>query len=455
MDSTSIITVKVSPSSSSSSSMEDTPTSIKRPLIINDSTSTQDFEYTLKMNSRSHKQLLLEGGNTRVSLRATTISENKTAISYAVGILDEENGEIELMPATLFYQKRIISKMEKEENIPTPTAGGTSASPNSLESGEYIKSRLLLGESFGTRKTKAMLHSMERNKIDMNQLNAQNTFITSKLDKAISKIQEKELIDKEVAQQQAAAKNDSSIIEGSGLIPDHCPSAIMPHLIYPISFLVPEVIIECCRLSDAPALRDAMLITSISIEDWKEFEEKYSIPIIISSSLPSSAFPEDSSETEEKWSLIIFTLALFKFRLLSEGKLNSITSPIPFINDSSFSSLLKLYAEEVNSNSGNKRWKVSSLSKDKLLSHLCVCFLHLKGQRVDAAHLSATLSLPMSKMCEYFKAVGCKLERPLDGEPKKHLVGKREIAIKMAVLRAPLHIAPVSSGGGASGSKRK
>lgn len=446
MDSAKSITIKVV-----TPPQEDTPTAIKKPLLINDATaSLKGLEYNLKMNPRTHKQLLLEGSNSRMTLRATTAeAERKTPFTYVIGILDDEKGEIELMPATLFHQKRIIKALEKEEEMISSSASSTTSAKNSLESGEYLKSRLLLGESFGTRKTKAMLHSMERNKIDMNQLSHQNSFITSKLDKAISKIQEKEQAAKEDKAAAAAfsTNTDDSLVEGLGLIPDHCPSAIEPDLIYPISSLVPEGVVECCRGSGAPALQDAMSITSSAPEDWKEFVEKYSIPTIVSTSLPLSAFPEDDAQTEERWSLAIFTISLLKFRSLSEAKLNSPTSPIPFLSDSAFLALLSKYAEQVNSNSGQRRWKCSSFTKDKLLSHLCVCLLHLKSQRANAAELSACLSLPMSKMCEYFKAVGCKLEGPLERDGgKKFMVGKRQIAVKMAVLKAPLHIAPPSTG---------
>lgn len=451
MDSAKSITIKVVTPPQN----EDTLTAIKRPLLIDDATaSLKGLEYSLKMNPRSHKQLLLEGSNSRMTLRATTAeAERKTPFTYVIGILDDEKEEIELMPATLFHQKRIIKALEKEEEMillsASSSSSSTTSAKNSLESGEYLKSRLLLGESFGTRKTKAMLHSMERNKIDMNQLSHQNSFITSKLDKAISKIQEKEQAAKEdkAAAATFSTNTDDSLVESLGLIPDHCPSAIEPDLIYPIISLVPEEVIECCRGSGAPALQDAMSITSSAPEDWKEFVEKYSIPTIVSTSLPSSAFPEDDAQTEERWSLAIFTISLLRFRSLSEAKLNSPTSPIPFLSDSAFSALLSKYAEQVNSNSGLKRWKCSSFTKDKLLTHLCVCLLHLKSQRVNAAELSACLSLPMSKMCEYFKAVGCKLEGPLERDGgKKFMVGKRQIAVKMAVLKAPLHIAPPSSG---------
>ena len=125
-------------------------------------------------SSRKAHQLLLQGETPRLTIQATNFGNSQTATSaasynYALAVIDlDSDGEaerIEILDAEVLTCKRYIKALSGHY-LPDNEAHAT-------EQLDYKTARNLLGESFGTRKQRTAISSMERNQIDFQGL--QNT----------------------------------------------------------------------------------------------------------------------------------------------------------------------------------------------------------------------------------------------------------------------------------------
>lgn len=430
--------------------------SITEPLLLDDSSfTTCEREFSLYRNQQARKlsQLRLAADTDRVLYEGVNYGKHSAdtlPYRYALALLDGESGMAQVYAdPNLFVCHRLI-KRQQPTTSPTDEEGEEKEGTKRDASTEYLKSRMLLGESFGTKRTKQILSSLDRNKINMEQLATQSAFISRNIDNSISRMAEEE-------QQQQRAKEEGTMdaLTGRTASTSHPNDSILPPYdgqtkkvaeIYRMQDLIPHDVYYALNVDDlvnalhskSKADELASVMASYVMEDAVEARFQALASLV--------KLPELTALTHTVRCLVYLN-HLLHFRALSEARINApnLASYLPMASAEVLSTLPHLFAEAVVSTNGKERFKLSTLARDRLVVHICILALTLDGFRTNVARLSATLRLPAIKTADYMKAIGCTLEQPGEGEPTRYTPpgSTREVQVKMAVLKAPLTIAPL------------
>lgn len=365
---------------------------------------------------------------------------------YAVALVDTRTHRADVCEAELFVSSHIVKNLEaldaetaqrEEEDDDSDKVVLSAKEAAKDATSAYYKSRLLLGESFGTRKTKQILNSLDKNRIDMGQLESQSAFIGKSLDTSIHKISEalerEKDLDKDTASGPAATSDS--------LLPPHNAQTKRVEEIYKMQDLIPgevyyslqvKPIVASLQKKDADLLEEA--IAPYSLQD--------SILGRIKSLAAIVTTPSEKALTHTVRCLIYLN-HLLSFRELNETKVNGdLSASMPMATSDLVASLLSRFTETVTVSTGLQRYKLSSACRDRLVIHICILLLILDGFRTNTARLSVALKVSSLKAVDYLKAVGCTIEKPLGEEPAKYIVPGtgRELPVKIGVLKAPLTI---------------
>ncbi|PJF17330.1 RNA polymerase I associated factor, A49-like domain-containing protein [Paramicrosporidium saccamoebae] len=447
-------------------SASNSETSIGKPLIgrlsrlgliilVDDASfCTCEKDFTLERNRQPRKwsHLQLTSETDRIKYRAVNFGEHSAVTlpyRYAVALVDTAKQSAQLYDADLLVTSRIIKSLEASDNV---TRDEPKVLTGKEATSEYYKAKALLGESFGTKKTRQMLSSLDRNKIDMEQLATQSTFISRNLDSSISRISEKKDGDAESAVE--TTSEGGTLVSNDGILPPHSTSTRKVDEIYRMQDLIPQEIyysLDVSPIVDALNKKDANALTEITTPyNFHEMVGHRLRSLAALTSMPSDA---DLTHTVR---CLVYLNYLMSFRTLNEAKINGNVGH--FLSMATFdvtTGLLRQFTEVVTVGNGKQRYKLSSICRDRLVSYICILVLTLDGFRTNTARLSVALQQPATKTADYLRAVGCTVEKPDREEPTKFVVPGtgREIPVKMAVLKAPLTIISSKSRGPPRGRK--
>lgn len=400
-------------------------------------------EFQLARNTMPPRraQLRLTAETNRIKFRAANHGEPSLSHRphrYAVALIDTAQRTARIFDADLFAGRRIVKSLEE--------AMGRVSEPEEADEGVATaeaqkRSWMLLHESFGTQKTKRLLSSRERNRIDIVQLETQSSFISKALDSGVGRIAEGQSADLKGEETGGASAGNAP---GGGplpLLPPHSKVARRVEEIYRIQDLIPSSvyfaldvaeIVAALGNKEAEPLAEAVAPHELHQQVRERLE-----------TLQKVAGTHTSQTLEHTVRCLLYLDCLLKFRALNETKLNGDFSPaLPMATSEVLSTLLATFAEIVTVGTGRQRYRLSPLCRDRLIAHVCILVLILDGFRTSATRLGALLQLPVSRMYEYLKAVGCTLVKPDEDELDQHEANTdHRSAIKMAVLKAPLTIA--------------
>lgn len=429
-------------------SVSNTESFINKPLVVDDpsfSACTGNFRLDRHRQPRKWNQLQLSAETDRIKYRAINFGEHSAVTlpyRYAIAVVDTQENTAKLFDAELLVTRRIIKSVEEADNTQRPPLKVVSTADATLE---YYKSKALLGESFGTKKTKQMLSSLDRNRIDMGQLETQSAFISKNLDSSINRIAEAKNSDSD-----PVPTEPSSVTMGSdSILPPHDTATRKVEEIYRMQDLIPS---EVYYSLDVSPIVEA--ITQKQTEAFNTAISPYQLQETVLNRVKSLAsltsLPKSTSLTHTLRCLIYLNF-LLTFRALNESKVNSDLSKfLPMATQDLLTALLGQFTEVLTLANGKTRHKVSSVCRDRLITFICIMVLTLDGFRTNVARLSTALQQPATKTVEYMRAVGCVIERPTADEPTKFVApgAGREIAVKIAALKAPLTIVPAKTRGG-------
>ena len=403
---------------------------IKRPLLVDDVSFEQcerEFRLDRCTQTRKSTQLRIQTENDRIRYEGVNFgrhSAKNLPYKYAVAILDGDGAQI--FEPELFVCSRVIKKQESISPLSSVNTEESTAS-------EYVRSRMLLGESFGTKRTKQLLSSMDRHKINIEQLVSQSNFISKNIDTSA----------RERPKVEDAEDVEAGIVEAAGLLPPHNKKTTIITDVYRIQDLMSHEVYHSLQVRDLVEALDKKDLALL-----KTAMEPYRVEETVESrftALASLAKLPDTSALTHLVRCLIYLNHLLHFRALNETKLNGdLFAQLPMATEDLISHLLSQFAECIFTTNGKKRFKLSNISRDRLIVHACILALTLDGFRTNVVKLSAALKLGAAKMGEYFKSAGCTLERPVFNEPTKYTPpgASREIQVKFAVLKAPLKIQP-------------
>jgi DNA-directed RNA polymerase I subunit RPA49 len=416
------------------------------PIVDDPSFIECEAEFTLSRQREKRKwgHLQLAAQTDRIKYRSLNHGENSGGTrpyKYAVAIMDTASQTAQIYDAELLVCSRIVKNLEQ---IDTQSNEDTKVHTSKDSTSEFYRSRMLLGESFGTKKTKSILSSLDRNKIDMNQLASQSGFISKNLDDSLNRITVDK--DEQSGNTKGAGSSKNQVVNvtqgNDSILPVHNSTTKKVEEIYPLGELIPSVAYHSLEVSSiVAAIRRK---SSIELQEAiAPFDLGKTTKDRIEGLLALVSIPSEQQLTHTVRCCIYLNF-LMAFRMLNEPKINDdLTNVLYNVNSDMIAVLLGQFTDPIGSANGKQRYKLSAICKDRLIAHILILILTLDNFRTNIAKVSIALQQPAVKTTDYFKAVGCAIDKPTRDEPAKFIAPdtKREIPVKMAVLKAPLTIA--------------
>jgi DNA-directed RNA polymerase I subunit RPA49 len=307
---------------------------------------------------------------------------------------------------------------------------------------DYKTAQNLLGESFGTKKRRQAIHSLEKNQIDMVRLEASSaTFINRAIDSTIvSRLPTPEpSVTSSSSASSSSFKVTSNVIwDPNSVLPPYRLTADKPEDIYPLDLMIPE---------------DVWMALP-AFEEEAAFSELAQPVPFVAARVQQSGFTRMLREDRDRLFRLVYLNMLIKLHSMKEAQWNSgpaVRQACHGLEDPH--RLLSLFSEEVQvggssststgeETAGKRRYKLPQLCKDRLISYICILALHLDGgMRTNLTELALDLSLSLARMTQYFRALGCTIDTRLaPGEAKtvSSAKGGRALQAKFARLTAPL-----------------
>lgn len=296
---------------------------------------------------------------------------------------------------------------------------------------DYRAAKALLGETFGTRKAKQALNSLTKNQINIEQLESNAaSFINRNLDKSIDR-----MATAAEAEGNAASLSGQIMHDSMGILPPFNSTTTKVEQIYQVRSIIPDSVWSSLSVSD---------FSSTSGESWESLQGRYQMCDYVLDRI-RNMLDDSSNYSEDRLKSLLYLHLLFKLRETKEGLLNNeanLEKAFPEATPAILSHLLETFTESLTVG-GKARRKLSSLSKDRLVSHLCIMTLLVdepKTFRVNLTLLSTILKIPVTKMTDYFKATGCSIEKAGKGEEANYTAPgtTRSLQVKFALLKAPI-----------------
>jgi DNA-directed RNA polymerase I subunit RPA49 len=387
-------------------------------LVDDDSVRSEQLQLLRNSNPARANQIMLQGGNERISYACRNFGNRAQPYKYAVALISPTN--VRVWDAQVFATQRSISCVTEGSDDVVRLGQDAPTSAASLQM-NYRDAQNLLGEAFGTRKRKQAIASAAKNEIKVEGLGgASVSFISENLASVAATAKPVE----------DAVQIDSAT---TALLPPFDKETAEVAQIYKISDLVPRDLFK-----GLPALQDPEALIAAGLkEGWLQRFQYIA-------SRTSGAARDHSLR------LCLFAGLLDSFRQLKEAAINgpegsvaAVQKWIPGCSDEVAAHFLANFADPikptgVSSITAKTRHKLPPTSRDKAILYVLVLLLHLDNFRVNLTRASDLLGMPPTKLASFFKALGCAIEKPAKNEEGTLKIGDRLLTVKYARLMAPL-----------------
>jgi len=268
-----------------------------------------------------------------------------------------------------------------------------SIQPTPVTTPQRIEARNALGATFGTKKAQAAIRAHERNKIDIDAMKA----VTGNLQSTI----EGNTINLPTQEQAKATADDSR------LIPPFNADAERPDDAYPIANIISDAewnSISISALLKAENDRDRAALLPYNRSTW--IKQKV-----------QDAFA-GRKPNKSTLKLLFAISAMFSFynarrNVSDKEKLHQRLARIP-------ATLLDgLFSKFTDNARGSTKAHVTQEMETNLLTHMFALCLRVDEWATDTTILAGDLSMPVAKVNQLFKSLGCKIEKPR----RKNLTG--------------------------------
>ncbi|KAF9649737.1 RNA polymerase I associated factor, A49-like protein [Thelephora ganbajun] len=322
-----------------------------------------------------------------------------TGCTYLVAVHDKRTGKTIFRPAPLHILTRQVKRLKSVQPTPVAVAQRTEA-------------RNALGATFGTKKAQAAIRAQERNKIDIDAMKS----VTGKLQSTI----EGNTTNLPTQEQAKATADDSR------LIPPFNADAERPDDVYPITNIITEAewsSISISAMLKAENDRDRMALLPYNRSAW------------IKQKVREAFAGRKPSKTTLK--LLFAISAMFTFynarrNVSDKEKLKERLGRIPVIL------LDGLLTKFTDSARGSTKAHVTQELETNLLTHMFALCLRVDEWATDTTILAGDLSMPVAKVNQLFKSLGCKIEKLTKKELDRRRLPESEVNTKKAHLKVPL-----------------
>ncbi|OSX57880.1 hypothetical protein POSPLADRAFT_1155569 [Postia placenta MAD-698-R-SB12] len=331
-----------------------------------------------------------------------TSSEAKEAsvgCSYYVGVYDKRTNITTIRPAPLHILSRQVKALKNLAPLETTTE-------------ERVQLRNKLGETFGTKKAKAAIRALERNRVDVDAMKGVASHLQDTIMENTGSLPTLE---------QAKASADSS-----RLIPPYNADAQRPDDVYILSDIIPDAefnVLSIAAFKSAESNQQRAALLPFSRSNWvnQHMALLFSAPKL--------------RKTDMKVLLYISAMMAFKMASRSVNDKEALQKRLSGVPQTVIDGLLSRFTETTrNTNSV----QVTTQTETMLLTYMFALCLRIDDFATDAELIAHDLSMPTLTVNTLFKTLGCKIEK-LDQKDLKRLgLPDSAGANKRAVLRVPV-----------------
>ncbi|KZT58152.1 RNA polymerase I associated factor, A49-like protein [Calocera cornea HHB12733] len=348
----------------------------------------------------SEKSILLgkNNGVNFISVNRDAAANSAGSFSeYLVAIHDRNIDKVVIRAAPLYILSREVNRLRQ-----APFGNGTAT--------RRIQARNVLGQAFGSKRSRAAIQAAERNRVDVSAMND----IAQHLQDDIN-INTRTLPD----------INESDAQDQSRPGPPPNLDAEEPAQVYSVSSIVPDSELRACpsrELLAAATENDRDRILPYSRSSWITQHLNFAI--------------QQGKKSRQKLKLLFYISCMFGFRqaTMSRGseKVQERMSRIPPVIQEG------LWARYSEASRLSQRNRVTSEMDVRLLAHMFVLILFVDDFAANIGMIASDLHLPVARVMKIFRAIGCKLETPNLTDRNRLGLPRDTPLDRRAFLRIPL-----------------
>lgn len=348
------------------------------------------------------KNLLTVGETRAVDFCSTKEGDDVAGnCRYLIGVRNKKTNTIMLRPAPMHILSRRVKALKNLAPAPS-----ISLSERSLQ-------RNILGETFGTKKAQKAIRASERNKVDVSAMDDVTVHIQASIDSNT-----KTLPTQEEAKQ---------IADSNRNIPPYDLSATSPENIYKISDIIPDSefnVLTVKNLMSAKSMDERMSFVPCRWSQWI----RQHINTLCSSPKPNRKLLK----------LVLYIACLLTYResprrLCKER--DSFHNKLQGIPSAVADGIISRFSETRRGSDDVTFTKDNEIS---LMTHIFALCLHVDNFATDTTLLAADLHESVNKINDYFKLLGCKIEKLSASEMNRLGLEAITEGHKRAILTAPL-----------------
>lgn len=396
-------------------SYSDEPSSIIG-TFFNDLTVPNDTKFEL-FKQKGRDEFLLHGENDRLDYSGETNEDENN--EYYIALYDPVRKLVDFHKAPI-VQAKVTAKSKRKYSGPSVKQAGA----------RNVDQRNALGKAFGTKKAKAAINNIERNKIDAEKLQDAELDIVDSVKTSTQVLPTKQEIEK--------------VASSNRPIPEPVMDATNVEDIYPIHNIIPKK--EWVLLRVGPLLSEP---------DIKKVQEllPYSKSLYVAKRLPSVL----ASKNAEKLQLLMYASLLFgvyENRRVKDKQtlmLRLQNKPAEALVDS-IMERFTLHRASQFGKSKERSFVIDPHHENKLMCHLIAVLLHIDDFLIEIPPLIHELNMKQTRFTSLCKALGAIVKSPTAAQAEAYGVPKASSAsYKIATLKVPFKLPELSKRGRRNG----
>eukprot|EP01135_Chromosphaera_perkinsii_P011660 Nk52_evm1s2470 gene=Nk52_evmTU1s2470 len=358
---------------------------------------------------------IIVGENSVVEYVGNPLGETSSSDNvYFLGVFDHKKQKMDVVNADFITLKPTIKKLKRKYQQQEEEEKG-SGSNNNIKKLATAEQRGLarndLVNSFGGKKKRQELSSLERNKVHMDK-------ITKNIEGAVmNRLEEK-------AEQASSMEEIQKQADMDRPIPPHDIHATDPASAYPLEKIITSE--EFAQLQ-----QPAKVFSKSTKGDLTNWAKDCTYPVYVISKLKE--LPSSPKQRNRMAKLLMYLDYLIRFRQLrpvtlnNPDKLKVLLNNIPEVIRER---LMQSFTHKSVENGGKLRYTIPPKCSDLIVSHILVLILHIEGFELASGgnnQIFKDLKIGSKKGVEFLRGLGCvpdgkkyKLKAPLEfPKPRK------------------------------------
>ncbi|KAI5119569.1 hypothetical protein M0805_005633 [Coniferiporia weirii] len=320
---------------------------------------------------------------------------------YLIGVRNKKTNVLTLRPAPIQIFARRVKALKDLAPAPSSSAA------------ERIEQRNTLGETFGTRKAQKAIRAAERNKVDVSAMEGVTGHIQDSIDANTKSL---------------PTQDEAKVIaDSSRHIPPHDVDATSPEDVYKLHDIIPEAEFNAIPINDilsAKSLEERMSYMPYKRSDWI----RQHVSSIFSAPKPN----------KKQIKIALYIACLIAFRSCASKLCNDKEGLQQRLEGMPLIIIDGILARFTETLRGSTQVTFTTDNQDSLMTHTFALCLHLDGFASDTTLIAADLREPVQKINQYFKLLGCKVEKLSAAETSRLGLAAAFAGNKRAVLHVPL-----------------